>query len=209
MKKGDIIIHFDWFDLFEESELTKEEQTEMIFAAIDYLRLEKTPKFKDRAMKAIWKVIRERIDADFDKYEKKAAANRKNGQLGGRPKASEEDEKNPLGYLGFNEKPKKPVTVTVTSVTDSVTGSVCRVTDAPDGACDSDGDTHTRQEVRTFFADNQFTSDPDKFIDYNIGKDNGDIFLNPKRWQAVARNWEKNEASMHPPDSSAINWEAI
>lgn len=70
------------------------------------------------------------------------------------------------------------------------------VTEDADASCD----THTREAVRSFFSSKGFKSDPDRFIDYNLGRGNDAIFESPKRWQAVARNWEKNEKSMHPPD---------
>lgn len=200
MKKNDIIIHFDWFELFEEAELSEEEEAQMVFAAINYVRLDEIPKFNDRALKAVWKIVKERVDSDLGKYEQRAAANRKNGKKGGRPKAHKEEEENPLGYLGFDEKPKKPDMCSVLPVTCIPYSDVCSVLpDAPDGA----GDTHTRESVRAFFRDNGFKSDPDKFIDYNIGKGNEAIFKSPKRWQAVARNWEKNEKP--PPATTSIN----
>lgn len=204
--KQSMIFYYEWMEDFVD--MTDEEVGKLVNAILKYDMTGEDTKFEDRSLRSVFRHMKKSCDINREKYNERSQINSKNGKKGGRPKKQTVFEKTER----FSEKAKKADTVTVTvtdSVTDTVTGNVYRVTDAPDGACDGDGDTHTRQEVRTFFADNQFTSDPDKFIDYNIGRGNAEIFDKPKRWQAVARNWEKNEASMHPPDSSAINWEVI
>lgn len=202
MKKNDVLIHFEWFDLYEESELTDEEITELIFAAIRYVKDDENPKLKDRALKAVWSTMKSRIDHDIELYKTKSD----NGRRGGAPKGN----KNAAKTTENNQKqPKTTETSDIVTVTDSVSVSVSDSVCVTNADAAASCDTHTREDVHSFFKKNNFRSDPDKFINYNIGRDNHAIFNNPRRWQAVARNWEKMEKDRHPPNTQSADLDAI
>ena len=57
-------------------------------------------------LKVIFLPIKEEIDKNEEKYEMICERNRNNGRLGGRPKETQENPKNPSG---FKENPKKPI----------------------------------------------------------------------------------------------------
>lgn len=57
-------------------------------------------------LKIIFLPIKEEIDRNEEKYEMICERNRNNGRLGGRPKETQENPKNPSG---FEENPKKPI----------------------------------------------------------------------------------------------------
>lgn len=60
----------------------------------------------DGYLKIIFLPIKEEIDKNEEKYEMICERNRNNGRLGGRPKETQENPKNPNG---FEENPKKPI----------------------------------------------------------------------------------------------------
>lgn len=60
----------------------------------------------DGYLKIIFLPIKEEIDKNEEKYEMICERNRNNGRLGGRPKETQENPKNPSG---FEENPKKPI----------------------------------------------------------------------------------------------------
>ena len=57
-------------------------------------------------LKIIFLPIKEEIDKNEEKYEMICERNRNNGKLGGRPKETQENPKNPSG---FEKNPKKPI----------------------------------------------------------------------------------------------------
>lgn len=52
--------------------------------------------------------VKKQLDDDLEKWKKKCEVNRENGALGGRPKKTEENPKNPNGFNDNPNKPKKP-----------------------------------------------------------------------------------------------------
>lgn len=51
--------------------------------------------------------VKKQLDDDLEKYKKQCAINQINGAKGGRPKKTEENPKNPLGYLETDQNPTK------------------------------------------------------------------------------------------------------
>ena len=79
------------------------------------------PEAPDKLTQIAFIPIKTTLKRDLDKYEEQKERNRENGKKGGRPKKTEENPKNPVGYLENPIKAKKAVSV---SVSDSVTVSV-------------------------------------------------------------------------------------
>ena len=194
--KESMLFYYDWDDDFDE--MTDEEVGKITRAIMKYEKTGQDTVFKDRAMKQLFRRMKKSVDENKERYQKRveSARNSANARWSNNANACDRI------FENANDADSVTDSVTVTdNVTDTVTHSVC-VTGGASAPGDT-GDTHTRESVRAFFRDNGFKSDPDKFVDYNIGKGNEAIFDKPKRWQAVARNWEKNEKP--PPATTSIN----
>lgn len=186
--KNSMIFYYDWADDFED--MSDEEVGRITRAIMAYERTGEDADFPDRSMRQLFRRMKKAVDENKKKYLKRSRSARKSANARWSKNA------NACERISENAFDADNVTVTVTdTVTDTATQCVC-VTEDADASCD----THTREAVRSFFSSKGFKSDPDRFIDYNLGRGNDAIFESPKRWQAVARNWEKNEKSMHPPD---------
>ena len=216
MTKDDMILHFEWIDLFDEAELTKEEQAEILFAAMDYVRNGTEQAFSERLMKSVWATVRKRIDYDLGKYNKQCEANKENGKKGGRPKKEaleeadekpknrmgfSENPKNPLGKMGFSEKPKKPDTDYDTDIdididTDSdlnnnIYNNNIHSVDNIQGQ--SGQNVPSQDQVRNYFLKHkQTTHEADNFYNFYSAKGwmlNGDPI---KFWARLADKWIAN-----------------
>ena len=66
--------------------------------------------FTDPLLTGIWLMMKRDFVVQAENYEKKKEANRKNGKLGGRPKANvtEDIPQNPMGYLVTEETHSNP-----------------------------------------------------------------------------------------------------
>ena len=92
-KKG-FIVHDNAYELI--ALLTLEERGKLFTALFDYHRESKEPQGFAPLTQAVFIAMRQAIDQDRIAYEKRCAANRANGKLGGRPPKKE------------SQKPKKP-----------------------------------------------------------------------------------------------------
>ena len=95
--KDSFILYLEQQEVFEM--LTDEEAGKLIKAIFEY---EKTGQVVnlDKSLQIAFIPIRSALDRNKEKYDKVVERNRENGKKGGRPK-------NPVGYLGNEEKPKK------------------------------------------------------------------------------------------------------
>lgn len=95
--KDSFILYLEQKEIFEM--LTDEEAGKLIKAIFKY---EETGQIEqlDKSLKIAFIPIKSILDRNKEKYEKVIERNRVNGKKGGRPK-------NPMGYLGNEEKPKK------------------------------------------------------------------------------------------------------
>ena len=66
------------------------------------------PVFTDQLVQGIFLGLRHDFDTQAVNYEKKKEANRKNGKLGGRPKQTEDNPQNPMGYLETEQTQHNP-----------------------------------------------------------------------------------------------------
>ena len=66
------------------------------------------PVFTDQLVQGIFLGLRHDFDTQAVNYEKKKEANKKNGKLGGRPKQTEDNPKNPMGYLETEQTQPNP-----------------------------------------------------------------------------------------------------
>ena len=114
--KDNFLVHAKYVSLMED--LTDTEFRQIVTAMSAFTAEGIEPEFEDRALRIIWKSVRDRLQADIDAYEEKCRQNRQNGEKGGRPKnravSGETQENRTVSKKteGFLEKPKKPDTDT-------------------------------------------------------------------------------------------------
>lgn len=111
--KKSILFYVDWNDTFKE--LSDEDAGKLIKHLGAYVN-DEDPKSESGIIKALFANFKSTLKRDLKKWEARAESSRTNGKLGGRPR-------NPTEPSGLIDKPKKPVTDTVT-VTDTVKGTV-------------------------------------------------------------------------------------
>ena len=111
-ERKSFMVYLDWED--ECSDLTDEEQIQLVHAAFQYVRNGEEPTFSERAVRIAWIHIKKSLDMDADRYEAKCEQNRINGKKGGRPKKEETEKAN-----GFFKNPKKPITDIRYPITDN------------------------------------------------------------------------------------------
>ena len=103
-KKNSFIIYSDTGDIVEQ--LSDQEAGRLFKAVFQYVRSEhKTlPDFGDnRALEFTFIPIKNYLDRDKEKYEKKCEDNKKRGQLGGRPKKASKENESPKDDPEHNE----------------------------------------------------------------------------------------------------------
>ena len=111
-ERKSFMVYLDWED--ECSDLTDEEQIQLVHAAFQYVRNGDEPIFSERAVRIAWIHIKKSLDIDANRYEAKCEQNRANGKKGGRPKKAETKKAN-----GYFENPKKPITDNRYPITDN------------------------------------------------------------------------------------------
>lgn len=115
--KKSFILYKDSLVILEEM---TNEQAGLLFKAINDYQNGLEPKL-DFGLKMAFTPFKNQFIRDDDKWEEKAVVNRENGKLGGRPKKTEHNPKNPNGLQETQTPPEKGVTVTVN---DTVTVNV-------------------------------------------------------------------------------------
>ncbi len=166
---------FVLFHEFKESvELLSDEQAGKLFKALfDYETEQTEPEFTDVAMKIVFSTIRNSLDRNKEKYEKRCKRNKENGLKGGRPKKAKETEENPNKPIGLFENPQKADSDSERdSDSDSVSDSVC------DSERDSGSDCVSES---VYVCDNVFPSASQKNIHItNHNKINQSDIKSPK-----------------------------
>lgn len=92
-----IVIYKDYMEYL--GFLSREDKGAVMEALMEYAFLAKEPDITDKASLLVFTFMKNQLDRDREKYEKKCEINRKNGALGGRPPKDEEGKK--------REKPEK------------------------------------------------------------------------------------------------------
>jgi hypothetical protein len=102
--KKSFTAYCDWIETFEE--LNDEEAGKLIKHLFRYVN-DQHPEPPDRITKLMFAPIKSTLKRDLQKWLKRVEANKLNGKRGGRPKETEENPKNPLGYLETQTNPNK------------------------------------------------------------------------------------------------------
>ena len=105
MQKETFILYTQFSEVI--GELSDEQAGKIFKALFDYTTTGNEAEFSG-ILKLAWIPIRQQIDRTSEKYEKKAGANRTNGQLGGRPKKNEGETENPTVISTTEEETEKP-----------------------------------------------------------------------------------------------------
>ena len=84
-EKPGIVLYWETFDAFEE--LEDKEIVTLIFAMRDYARYGVIPNFEKGSVESVlWKLIKQKIDADIEKYKEKQEIGRIGGNSSGKNK---------------------------------------------------------------------------------------------------------------------------
>lgn len=191
MGKNNTLFYHAWLDVFED--FSPAEIGELTVAILTYDKTGELPEFSDRALAIAFKSIKTQIDANNEAYQERCKANQKAAKARWDANACERMQTHANASSCMHTDAQNADRVTVTD----------RVTDKKDsysGSFVTSDNAQLRETVKAYFAEKGFISDPDAFVDYNIGRGNDVIFKNANRWQAVANRWEKKEKDMHPPD---------
>jgi hypothetical protein len=100
-----LIIYKSHWELIEQ--LSVEQVGNLMKGIAKFCRDEEV-NFTDPLLIGIWMMMKRDFIIQAENYEKKKEANRRNGKLGGRPKQTEDNQKNPMGYLETQQTHNNP-----------------------------------------------------------------------------------------------------
>lgn len=106
--KENFVVNTAWAEQIEK--LTDEQAGQLLKAWLQY-HSDQTPDIKDPVVDIVFSFNRQYFSENAARYAARVLASQENGKKGGRPKnqlGSSENPENPLGFLGSEEKPKKP-----------------------------------------------------------------------------------------------------
>ena len=186
MANKSFVMYDSWTEMVED--LTDEEAGRLLKAIYAYRR-DKTQRPKDRTLRPVFNILKQRFDEDEAAYQGKIAKRSEAGQKGGRPKAEESKQKQTEAKKAnaFFDKQKNPESESeYESVTDKDKKKKNR--DAPFVP-------PTIEEVREYCRTRSNKVDPEQFVSYygsqKWKKANG---LPISDWKAAVRTWETREA---------------
>ena len=94
--KNSFILFQNYREYFED--LTGDEAKELLFAIFDYEKTRVKPVNLSAKVGCYFLVIKQQLDKNYEEYLKIADKNRENGAKGGRPKKTQNNPKNPMGF---------------------------------------------------------------------------------------------------------------
>lgn len=104
-ERKSFLIYGDIEGVFEE--LLDEQIGQLMRGILKYFNTGEDPDFGDQILRIVWIPIKQQMDRDIEKYQKRCEKNRESGRLGGRPKKTERFSEKPNETERFLEKPKK------------------------------------------------------------------------------------------------------
>lgn len=94
--KNSFILFQNYREYFED--LTGDEAKELLFAIFDYEKTRIKPVNLSAKVGCYFLVIKQQLDKNYEEYLKIADKNKENGAKGGRPKKTQNNPKNPMGF---------------------------------------------------------------------------------------------------------------
>lgn len=110
-KDSAVLFYYEWEESFEE--LSDSEYRQMIQAIQKYAKSGELPKFEDRTMRSVFKLVRKAIDRNTERYDKKCQKNKENGKLGGAPKGNQNAKRKTTETTQNNRTVKKTTETTL------------------------------------------------------------------------------------------------
>ena len=179
--------------------LTLEDRGRLVTAMLDYIEYGELHEQLPPVVEMAFSFMKDTIDRDLEKYNKRIEVNRHNGNKGGRPPkisedANPEEPKKPNGFTENPEEPKKPnVNVNINdNINDNISVSVNKNGDGthtPNGGYE----IPSFEDVAAYCREIQATVDPRKFYDYYSGsgwKASGQPI---EDWKAKLRFWDSED----------------
>lgn len=192
MTKKSFILYDSWGKIFKK--LPEEQAGKLIKTIYAYVLGEGEPDIEDPALSAIFDLIRDRLDEDYQAYEEKVARLKKNSS----PKSS----RNRSDIDTKSERNRAEVEPKSTRNRDDIEGVTVTVTDTVSISKDIDKGIGKRasafrppdvSEVRSYCQERKNKVDPERFVDFYTSKGWLVGKSKMKDWRAAVRNWEKEE----------------
>lgn len=97
-----------YHDLVGVVGVVTDEQAGKLFKAILAYVNGQPPRLDDPVVLVAFQPIKQQLDRNHEAYLRILERNKENGKKGGRPKKTQENPENPVGYLGTQENPSEP-----------------------------------------------------------------------------------------------------
>lgn len=177
------------------------EQTKTMLDAIFAFQIDGvSPEFDDPMLALMWDFIGDQFSRNAEKWAQTCERNRVNGAKGGRPRKPKKTER-------FLEEPKKPDNDNDhENENENDHGNVHENEAGASAPPASETTTTTSppsvEAVESYCREHGYTIDAQHFVDYYAAK-GWMVGRNPMRdWQAVVRNWARNQSPQNaPPDT--------
>lgn len=176
--KKSMVIYHDWMDIFED--LTAEEVGQLMLALLRFDISGEETKFTDKALRITFKQLKATIKRDREAYTEKCEKNR-------------ERIRNYWAQKNTNENERKR---TYSNRTDNDSDNDIDIDNDSDSGSDSDSDNDIDVpllgNVKDYFHNNNYKSDPVLFFQFNAAR-YWDRLKKGMTWQQLAERWEANE----------------
>lgn len=201
--KNSFILFQNYREYFED--LTGDEAKELLFAIFDYEKTRVKPVNLSAKVGCYFLVIKQQLDKNYEEYLKIADKNRENGAKGGRPKKTQKNPKNPMGYLETQKTQPNPKNLDIDNDIDNGsdididkdnTKENVKKKSAKSTKTQNKFVKPTNEELKDFALQEHLRTDIiAEFMDYydSNGWRVGKAGLPMKDWKATYRRWCRNQ----------------
>ena len=203
--KNSFILFQNYREYFED--LTGDEAKELLFAIFDYEKTRVKPVNLSAKVGCYFLVIKQQLDKNYEEYLKIADKNKENGAKGGRPKKTQNNPKNPMGYLETQKTQPNPKNLDIDNDIDIDNGSDIDIDkdntkenvkkkSAKSTKTQNKFVKPTKEEVLQYAKEQKLRTDCiDDFIDHyeSNGWRVGKAGLPMRSWEASYRKWCRSD----------------
>lgn len=190
MTKKSFILYDSWGKIFKK--LPEEQAGKLIKTIYAYVLGEGETDIEDPALSAIFDLIRDKLDEDYQSYEEKVARLKKNSSPKSSRNRTDIDTKSERNRAEVEPKSERNRDdIEGVTVTDTV--SISKDIDKGIGKRENAFRPPDVSEVRSYCQERHNKVDPERFVDFYTSKGWLVGKVKMKDWRAAVRNWEKEE----------------